>query len=100
MLRYTFCNAHNQGDLCLNGLDDGLSGTGRRNIDDTGLRPGSFFRLPHCPEHRFAQMLRSSFLGRHTTNNFGSIIQSLLGVESSLLSRKTLYNDFGFTSQN
>lgn len=42
-------------------------------------------------------MLGASFIRRHTTNDFGAIIQCLLAVERSLFAGETLHNDLGVT---
>lgn len=63
---------------------DGSSGKRRWYVDYRGLGTGSLFGRLNRFENGETQMCLSSLARRDTTNQVGSIVQSLLTVESSL----------------
>lgn len=100
MLRNTFRDAHNERHLCFNGLQYRCSSPRWRDIDHRGFGPSLLLCFPHCPKHRLAKVFTASLLGRHTTNNFSPIVESLLAVESPLLASESLDNNLSFACQN
>lgn len=105
MLRNTFSDGNNQGDFSLNGIQNSLSSSGRRDVDDTSISLGSFsslssilvfslkvflfdlimkFYLTNSTENGETEMSLASLLRGDTTNHLGTILDGLLRVESTL----------------
>mmetsp|Transcript_4825 Transcript_4825/g.12161 ORF Transcript_4825/g.12161 Transcript_4825/m.12161 type:complete len:305 (+) Transcript_4825:47-961(+) len=90
LLGNTLSNAYNKGDLGLNGVQDRVRGKRRRNVYDCCVRLDTIHGLLHSVENRKSKVSTSTLLGSHSANHLGSVGNSLLGVESTLLAGKTL----------
>ena len=60
LLRDALGDAHNQGDLGLECLEDGGRSTGRRDVDDGGVRLDRIVRLGHRVEHGQAKVFAAA----------------------------------------
>ena len=84
LLGNTLGNGNNQGDLGLNGLQDGTGGHGGRDVDDGSIGldlPGS---VSNGVEDGETQVGLATLLGGDTSNHVGAVVNGLLGVESTL----------------
>ena len=68
----------------IDGLVDGSSGKRRRHVNDGGLSINGVLSSLYGLKDGEAQVLLSSLTRRNSTDQVGSIVQSLLTVESSL----------------
>mmetsp|Transcript_126888 Transcript_126888/g.355347 ORF Transcript_126888/g.355347 Transcript_126888/m.355347 type:complete len:302 (-) Transcript_126888:42-947(-) len=95
LLRDTFRDSDNQGDFRFNGIHNGLRAVRRRNVDHRGIGLNCVLGFLDRVEDWQAQVFLTSLVGGHTSYHVCSIINGLLGVECSLLSSKSLADDFG-----
>ena len=88
-------DADGETDLGLHGVNDGLGGEGRWDVDDGGIGIGRLLGLGDGVEDGQVQLgvLLASLLWRHTTNYLCSISDGLFRVESSLFTSETLNNN-------
>lgn len=94
-LRDALCDADNEADFILNGLDDRVSSEWWWHVEDSGIGLRVANGLFHGTKHRKAQMRLASFAGGHTTYHFRAICESLLDMESACLSGEALTEDLG-----
>ena len=80
----TLGDAYYEVHLGLNCLKNGISGERWWNIDNGGIGVSGFLGLGHGGEHWEVEMLGIGLSLIDSTNNFGSVLNRLLGVESSL----------------
>lgn len=94
-LRDSLGDGDDESDLSLNGLEDSISGSGRRNVDDGSVGLGVLDGVLDGSENGETEMGGSSLLGVDTSNHLGSVVESSLRVESTGLSSETLDEDLG-----
>lgn len=95
----TFSNADNQRHFGLDRLEDGSGRSRRRDVDHGRVGFGRVFRLAHCAENGQAEVLLAGLRRRDTSDDLRAIVERLLAVERSLLSRESLHNHFRVRSQ-
>lgn len=78
-------NSDNQRNLSLNGLHDSTSSHRGRDVDDRGVGLKILGGISNGVEDGKAQMGLATLLGRDTSNHVGTILDGLLGVESTLV---------------
>ena len=81
----SFCNAHDEVNFGLNGFKDGISSEGWWHIDDGSLSSSLFHTISNASEDWESEMFSSCLSLVDSSNNFGSVLDWLLGVESTLL---------------
>uniref|UniRef100_A0A0N5A4I4 NAD-specific glutamate dehydrogenase n=1 Tax=Parastrongyloides trichosuri TaxID=131310 RepID=A0A0N5A4I4_PARTI len=99
--RNAFGDAGDEGDLGLDGLDDGVGRACRRDVDDGGVGAGALLAFGDRGEDRQAFAVRAgpglAALGRvHAADHLGAVIgQGLFGVEAAGLAGQALNQDLG-----
>lgn len=84
LLGNTLGDAHGEGDLGLDGLQDGLGGMGRGHVDHRGVGSGLLHGIPDGVEHGEPEVLGSGLSGGDSSDHVGAVLDGLLGVEGSL----------------
>mmetsp|Transcript_54085 Transcript_54085/g.93122 ORF Transcript_54085/g.93122 Transcript_54085/m.93122 type:complete len:237 (+) Transcript_54085:457-1167(+) len=95
LLRDPLCDGHDQRDLGLDGVDDGVGAERRRDVDHRRVGLHRAHGLVDRVENRKAEMRCAPLLGRHAANHVCAIRDGLLAVKSTLLASESLANDFG-----
>jgi len=93
LLRDTFGDADDEGNLSFDGFHNGGGGARRRHVDDTGIAVRLLLRFGGVFEHGKVEMGGARFLGVDATNHLGSVRDGLLCVERALLTGHTLANN-------
>jgi hypothetical protein len=84
MLWNALGNGDDKSDFGLNGLDDGVGGKGRGNVDDRRVGFDLLRSVPDAGKDGQAEVFLPRFLGRDTADEFGAILERFLAVESGL----------------
>jgi hypothetical protein len=85
LLGNALSDGNDQGDLGLNGLQDGTGSHGRRDIDDGSIGLDLTGCIGDSVEDGETQVSLTTLLGGDTSNHVGAVLNGLLGVESTLL---------------
>ena len=87
----TLGDANYEVHLGLNSLQDSIGGERWWHVDDRSVSLGGLLGLGHVSEHWEVQMSGSSLSLVHSTDNIGSVLNRLLGMESSLRKSDLVY---------
>ena len=93
VLRDALGDAHDQGHLRLDRLEDRCSGGRRRHVEHRRVSAGPCLGLRDRGEHGQPQVLRARLLGVHPADHLRAIVDGLLAVESAGLASEPLAND-------
>lgn len=93
LLRNTFRNAHNQGNLRVDCFINGSSSKRRRDIDDRSRCSCFLFGFLHSIKDGQAQVLLATLPWSGSSHEFGAVLQSLLTVKGTLFACETLANN-------
>jgi hypothetical protein len=93
MLRDTFSDAYNKRDFGFDCVNYSFSSERGRDVDNAGIGLEGIDSVLYGVEDRQSKMSGSTLLRSDSTDHLGSIGQSVLGVESALLSSEALADD-------
>ncbi len=93
--RDAFGDADDQRQFGVDGLQDGVAGERRRDVDHRRIGAGFFDRLGHGVEDRQGQVLGAALARRHPADHAGAVGNGLFGMERSLGAGKALADDLG-----
>ena len=85
-LRDALGNGNDEGNLCLDGLDDGISSSGGRDVDDGSVRVRLLDGVANAAKDGESKVSLASLLGRDASYELGAVGQGLLAVEGSCAS--------------
>lgn len=85
-LRDALGNGNDEGNLCLDGLDDGISSSGRRDVDDGSVRVRLLDGVANAAKDGESKVSLASLLGRDASYELGAVGEGLLAVECSCAS--------------
>lgn len=91
----TFGDQCNEGHTCGFALKDGVSGKGRWNEDDRCVGTGGLDCLFYRVKDWLAEKLLAAFAGCHSSDDIGSVVDHLLGMESAFFSGDSANDDLG-----
>lgn len=95
LLGDTFGDSDDEGDFVLDGLNDGVGGTGGRNVEDGSVGLCLANSLLDGTEDGQAKVSLTGLLGRNTADELSAVLESLLAVEGTGLTGETLADDTG-----
>ena len=76
-------------------LQDGISCSGGRHINDGSIAPGLLLSLSTVLKDGQAEVSAAGLLGGNSSNHLSAVVQSLLGLEGALVSSHSLADDLG-----
>src|SRR5690606_2546528 len=77
------------------GLEDGIGGARRRDVDDGGFGAGGFDSFAYRIEDGEAEVFGAALAGGDAADVVGAVLEPLLGVEGSVFPGDALGDDLG-----
>ena len=87
-MKGTVGDDNNEVEFCLEGLNNCICGSRRRDIDDRRIGSGSLFGLETTLEDGEAEMGGSCLFGIDSSHHLGAVVKGLLGLEGALSERR------------